>query len=334
MFLVRGVPVCVALIVLCGLAPGAGADKYAAEFLKVGAGARALGMGGAFVALADDASAVYWNPAGLVSLVDIEVEAMHAEQFGDIVNYDFLAAGFPSSQRREKSAMALISLPSTTSITQGSRWEDWTDGVQGTSDLGEANGEWDPGERILLDEGKIVWKNTADMALLLSYATQLNNRFRIGGTFKLVRQELMDNSSLGAGVDLGVIYSISKSASLGAVLSDATTTQLVGYAPWSSSRPLFAWAVSTPGDSWTEGRGYWTWTWIEKRRWPASSGEPLTADVRAGLGLGEAHSGSSRDWTVASRRAPGEILEVWVDYAFLSHKDLDNSHRVSASARF
>ncbi len=37
----------------------------AAQFLKIGVGARAIGMGGAFAATADDITAMYWNPAGL-----------------------------------------------------------------------------------------------------------------------------------------------------------------------------------------------------------------------------------------------------------------------------
>ncbi len=48
------------------LAPPARAADFAAAFLKTGAGARALGMGSAFVGVANDASAPYWNPAGLI----------------------------------------------------------------------------------------------------------------------------------------------------------------------------------------------------------------------------------------------------------------------------
>src|SRR5262245_57375127 len=66
---------------------GAG-DKYAGEFLHVGAGARAIGMGGAFIAIADDASAAYWNPAGLPFLGKHEILYQHSEQFRSAVNYD------------------------------------------------------------------------------------------------------------------------------------------------------------------------------------------------------------------------------------------------------
>jgi len=40
----------------------------AAPFLSIEVGSRAIGMGGAFVALANDASALYWNPAGLARM--------------------------------------------------------------------------------------------------------------------------------------------------------------------------------------------------------------------------------------------------------------------------
>ena len=60
------------------------ADKYAGEFLKAPVGARAIGMGGAFAAVSDDATAPYWNPAGMVYLPYREVIAMHSEKFGNL----------------------------------------------------------------------------------------------------------------------------------------------------------------------------------------------------------------------------------------------------------
>ena len=58
-----------------------GGDAY--PFLKIGVGARALGMGGAFVAVADDGTAAYWNPAGLGSLGKREVSFMHTSVSGN-----------------------------------------------------------------------------------------------------------------------------------------------------------------------------------------------------------------------------------------------------------
>jgi len=66
-----------------------GAEKYAGEFLSLGVGARPLGMGGSFVAIADDATAAYWNPAGLGGLDRTEITFMHAGIFG-LDNYDFI----------------------------------------------------------------------------------------------------------------------------------------------------------------------------------------------------------------------------------------------------
>jgi hypothetical protein len=64
-------------------------EKYAGDFLNLGAGARPLGMGGSFVAVADDATAAYWNPAGLGGLDRTEITFMHAGIFG-LDSYDFL----------------------------------------------------------------------------------------------------------------------------------------------------------------------------------------------------------------------------------------------------
>ena len=78
----------VSVLLLAGSSPAGAVDKFAAEFLKIGIGARALGMGGAFVSVADDASAAYWNPAGLVQLEEREAMLMGASQFGGVVDHD------------------------------------------------------------------------------------------------------------------------------------------------------------------------------------------------------------------------------------------------------
>ncbi|MBP7310112.1 MAG: hypothetical protein KA984_02345, partial [Candidatus Cloacimonetes bacterium] len=66
------------------------AGRYAGDFMMIGAGVKALGMGGAFVALADDGSALYWNPAGLSQIRDSELSAMHAFLYGGLASYDHI----------------------------------------------------------------------------------------------------------------------------------------------------------------------------------------------------------------------------------------------------
>lgn len=64
------------------------------QVLKLGGGARPAGMGEAFVGIADDANAVYWNPAGLNQLERTSVSVMHAVWFEDI-SYDWVSYAYP-----------------------------------------------------------------------------------------------------------------------------------------------------------------------------------------------------------------------------------------------
>ncbi|MBI4056002.1 MAG: PorV/PorQ family protein [Elusimicrobia bacterium] len=65
-----------------------------ADFLNIGIGARQAGMGEAAVGLADDVSALYWNPAGLGSLAQQELGFMHT-QWLDGITYEYLAYAHP-----------------------------------------------------------------------------------------------------------------------------------------------------------------------------------------------------------------------------------------------
>ena len=82
------------LTIFCGVtasgAPGDGVD--AGSFVRDGVGARAFGFGGAFNAIADDASAVVWNPAGLAGLEGINLQAMHTNRYGLGISFQFIGA--------------------------------------------------------------------------------------------------------------------------------------------------------------------------------------------------------------------------------------------------
>ena len=69
--------------------------RYAGEFLNVGAGARALGMGGAFVAVADDGTTAYWSPGGLPALTSKEISFMYCQQFKNLVKTNYISYVHP-----------------------------------------------------------------------------------------------------------------------------------------------------------------------------------------------------------------------------------------------
>jgi hypothetical protein len=68
-----------------------------ASFLKVGVGARALGMGGAFTSIADNPSAIYWNTAGLRRLENAQAEFSHQSWYQD-VNIENMFIAFPGEK--------------------------------------------------------------------------------------------------------------------------------------------------------------------------------------------------------------------------------------------
>ena len=69
-----------------------GLKKYAGEFLYSGVGSRSMGLGGAYVAVANDVTAGFWNPAGLIDAPGFQAQFMHAQQFMSSIQYDYLAA--------------------------------------------------------------------------------------------------------------------------------------------------------------------------------------------------------------------------------------------------
>jgi len=98
--------------------------KYAGEFMAIGVGGRALGLGGAYTALAGDATAGYWNPAGLASFEaghGLQIGAMHAEWFAGVGKFDYLGMTLPSASGKRRIGISLIrfgidDIPNTLSL--------------------------------------------------------------------------------------------------------------------------------------------------------------------------------------------------------------------------
>ncbi|MBI4364323.1 MAG: PorV/PorQ family protein [Candidatus Latescibacteria bacterium] len=321
------------------LGPGrAHATRYAGEFLRIGVGARALGMGSAFVGLADDGTAAYWNPAGLSTLREREITAMHAEQFGSIVQYDFLSYVMPvgsPGKARQAIGVSLVRLG--------------VDDIPDTRGLDiidqNGNGKFDyPEDLLVVDESRFVFDSDNDVALLFSYARDVRGGFSVGGNFKYIRQWLGDSlRSNGFGIDLGALYVGRNGFSVGAMLRDATTTRIL----WNTGTGEFIAPSLRVGAAKTRAfRGHRHVLTGALDVQVGFSDERLSSQAHLGGVTFEFHPGLEYwyDRRLALRAgfeaqnftagAGFRYRMLGLDYAYLDHRDLDSSHRVSGSYRF
>lgn len=193
------------LIILASLAIASSgfAAKYAGEAFTLGAGARPLALGGAYLAIAADPAALYYNPAGLANINNRQIMFMHSETFGSLLNHDFIAYSTPVKIRNRAAAVAA--------------------GIYRVGGGGIILTEKDPvtgGPKILSEKGHY------DYLVMFGTGLQMSNRWRIGADAKIVIRSLADNSAWGLGVDAGIQYGDSLGISGGASVTNATSTFL------------------------------------------------------------------------------------------------------------
>lgn len=149
-----------------------------AQFLKIGVGARAQGMAGAFTAIANDASTIYWNPAGVARIPHNELIFSYTDWFTDI-SHTFVGfvynAGTIGNFGVSLTALTMAEMEVTT-----------PEEPQGTGNF----------------------YNASDFAIDLTYARNLTDRFSFGIKLKLIRESIWDMSASGVAFDLGTIYDI------------------------------------------------------------------------------------------------------------------------------
>ncbi|MFQ5708093.1 MAG: PorV/PorQ family protein [bacterium] len=148
----------------------------AATFLSIEVGPRAKAMGGAFVGLADDISALYWNPAGIADLSNNALMFSHTEWIAD-VNFDFAGVAFQVGNFGTLGAfITSLSMPDLQVRTVSQ--------PEGTGEFFGAN----------------------DIALGVSYARFLTDRFSIGANFKFIRESIFNSSASTVAVDFGTLF--------------------------------------------------------------------------------------------------------------------------------
>lgn len=147
-----------------------------AQFLKIGVGGRATAMGDAFVAIANDVTALYWNPAGLTQFTENQIIFSHNKWVVDI-NHDFIGAVYHLDDANSFG----ISL---TSLSM----EDM-----------KVTTEYAP-------FGTGEYFGFSDMGIAVSYSRKMTDQFSFGGTIRYMEESLDRLKMRGLMIDLGTYY--------------------------------------------------------------------------------------------------------------------------------
>ncbi|MDO1446826.1 PorV/PorQ family protein [Rhodocytophaga aerolata] len=190
------------------------APKYSNEFLSIGVGARALGMSRTQVALANDVTAGYWNPAGLLDIKNkYEFSLMHSEYFAGIAKYDYAAFATPVDS---------LSHIAVSVIRFG------VDDIPDTRFLYDANGA--------INYDNITFFSAADYAFIFSYARRLPfiKGLKAGANFKVIHRNVGSFANAwGFGLDAGAQLE-RKNWRFGIMARDITST----FNAWSHNTTL------------------------------------------------------------------------------------------------
>ncbi len=167
-------------------------QKYSNDFLNIGVGARAQGMGNAFVASVNDVTSGYWNTAGLMHLdgkYKYQAAAMHSEWFAGIGKFDYLGFAMPIAKNRVVGIQAI-------------RF--------GIDDIPNTLNLYDKDGRVNYDN--ILPFSAADYGFLFNYAQNLTvkkEKLSVGTTLKLIYRKIGSfANAFGFGLDLGAQYEI------------------------------------------------------------------------------------------------------------------------------
>jgi hypothetical protein len=148
----------------------------AAKFLSIDVGARAVAMGGAFTSVADDASSMFWNPAGIAGIHGTEFFVTYSKWLADI-QYNYSGLVLPV-------------------------------GSLGTLGVNATFVSMDDMERTTIEEpdGTGEYFDAGSLAFGLSYARPLTDRFSIGFNGKYVRESIYHSRAQGLALDIGTLF--------------------------------------------------------------------------------------------------------------------------------
>lgn len=148
----------------------------AANFLQIPVGASATGFGGAFVSIANDATSLYWNVGGIANIETFEAQLSHTDWIAE-TSFDFAGVVLPLGE------FGTLGL-SFTSLSM--------DDMKVTT--------------VEKPDGTGEYFSAADIAVGISYARQLTDRFSIGFTIKYIQQSIWHMNASAFAIDAGTIF--------------------------------------------------------------------------------------------------------------------------------
>ncbi len=307
-------------------------QDYAGEFLELGVGARSLALGGAGAAISEDATAGYWNPAGLNAIKFPSVTAMHETRFDGTVTYDYGAFATPLSSNSSAS-LSILHIGVNNILDTRNALVDFNN-----------NGQLDPGEYLNYD--KVSTFSNYDWVAILSFAKEVDSMLSWGVNAKIIDRRLdPQTTGTGIGFDIGTRYKPNDALTLAAVAEDITTT-LLSYStgtkelvsPTIILGGAYEWKITADGahrimptadiDLRFENRGQDAMLYAG----------PLSADFHEGLEYRYkdlfAIRGGYNDMHMWSVGAGITISKLHIDYAYLganAQDQLGATHRISIS---
>lgn len=280
-------------------------DNHLLPMLRMGVGARALGMGGAYTAEAHDATAGYWNPAGLADIKCVSFASMYAAGMAQDRSLNYFGVGWTPSQ-------------ATNYGTFGISWLN-----SGIKDINKYDGA-----------------NTAlgtfnDMNNVFIFSWAFKNEFKaktfaFGLSLKVAQQKIDDYSKTGIGGDAGIKFVVDPRVALGLMVRDLGTKIDGQYVPTSIAVGMAVYPLgedhsfSIPIDyGKTVNRKDEAFNFGAEYMWQFATN--YSAGLMAGLNDGNFSIGVGL-----------KISKIRLDYSYVTEKVdfLNENHRISLSAEF
>jgi hypothetical protein len=286
-----------------------------AQFLKIGVGGRASALGDAFVAIANDASALYWNPAGLVQFDENQIMFSHNQWIVDI-NHDFLGAVYhldgTNSFGFALTYLGMKDMPVTTEFAPF-----------GTGEYFGFN----------------------DLAVAVTYSRKMTEQFSFGGTIRFIEETLDKLKMRGLMIDLGTYYWTGLGTTRFAVTVSNFGNQLApdGEVVLVGKRKISGWQSFSPPTIFRIGFAFEPYqddehvlTTSVQLNHPNDNSENVAAGVeytwdkmiflRGGYKLNVEEQNYSFG---VGFKAPLSIAQFTLDYAFSNFSRLGSAHRFS-----